>query len=363
MPWKVGLALVVASFGLCYALGWLVRFVAPRVGLVDVPGGHRAHRKPTPLGGGVAIWATVLALVGLGFALLDFGVPLPPELEVHRGGLRQKGGHLLIILGLATLVMLMGLADDRWKLDWRPRLLIQLGLALALAATGARITLFGPLSWPPLAWALTILWVVGLTNSFNFLDNMDGLAGGIGLVVSLLFVGAQVAVGSLFVPAVLLVLAGALGGFLIHNRTPSRLFMGDAGSNFLGYLLGALTVVGTFTQTGAGSTYSRYGVLAPLLVMAVPLYDTCSVVIIRLREGRSPFQPDRSHFSHRLVARGLSTRWAVRTIVLVTLASGLGALLLHRLDLQGALVVLAQTLCILGVVAILELSTQPDDPS
>jgi UDP-GlcNAc:undecaprenyl-phosphate GlcNAc-1-phosphate transferase len=132
--------------------------------------------------------------------------------------------------------------------------------------------------------------------------------------------------------------------------------MGDAGSNFLGFLLGSLTVVGTFTRDEHGSAYSPYGVLAPLLVMAVPLYDMTSVVLIRLSEGRSPFVGDRRHFSHRLVARGLTSSHAVLTIDLVTLASGLGALLLHRLAGIGALVVLAQTSCLIGVVAILELS-------
>jgi UDP-GlcNAc:undecaprenyl-phosphate GlcNAc-1-phosphate transferase len=182
---------------------------------------------------------------------------------------------------------------------------------------------------------------------------MDGLAASVGLIAACLFCGAQLAVGSLFAPAVLLILAGALGGFLVHNHAPARLFMGDAGSNFLGFLLGAMTVVGTYFHAGLDSPFS---VLAPLLVMAVPLYDTCSVVLIRLKEGRSPFLGDRRHFSHRLVARGLTPPQAVWTIDLVTLASGLGALLLHRLDAWGAGIVLAQTSCLLGVVAILELA-------
>jgi UDP-GlcNAc:undecaprenyl-phosphate GlcNAc-1-phosphate transferase len=132
--------------------------------------------------------------------------------------------------------------------------------------------------------------------------------------------------------------------------------MGDSGSNFLGFLLGALTVVGTFTRDERGGAYSPYGVLAPLLVMAVPLYDMTSVILIRLSEGRSPFVGDRRHFSHRLVARGLTASQAVLTIDLVTLAGGLGALLLHRLGGPGACVVMAQTCCLLGVVGILELS-------
>jgi UDP-GlcNAc:undecaprenyl-phosphate/decaprenyl-phosphate GlcNAc-1-phosphate transferase len=218
------------------------------------------------------------------------------------------------------------------------------------------LTLFGPLTNPLLGGAVTVLWVVGLTNSFNMLDNMDGLAASVGLIVALLFAGAQVAVGSLFVPAVMLVVAGALAGFLVHNHWPARLFMGDAGSNFLGFLLGSLTVAGTFTRDDPSLKLSPYGVLAPLLVMAVPLYDMSSVILIRLSEGRSPFLGDRRHFSHRLVARGLTIRQAVWTIDLVTLAGGAGALLLHRLEGPGACVVAAQTCCLLGVVAILELA-------
>jgi UDP-GlcNAc:undecaprenyl-phosphate GlcNAc-1-phosphate transferase len=164
----------------------------------------------------------------------------------------------------------------------------------------------------------------------------------------------------LFAPAVLLGLVGALGGFLVFNRPPARLFMGDAGSNFLGFLLGAMTVAGTyFRYDRVGSPYS---VLAPLLVMAVPLYDSISVILIRLREGRSPFQADRRHFSHRLVDRGLTRPQAVRTILLVTLAGGMGALLLHQLDATGAAVVVTQTLCVLGVVAVLE-AAGPSPPS
>jgi UDP-GlcNAc:undecaprenyl-phosphate GlcNAc-1-phosphate transferase len=281
---------------------------------------------------------------------------LPEPLARHAGGVALRAGVLVRIIVMASVIMAMGLFDDLRSIDWRIRLGIQFACAGVLAASGVRITLFGPFTHPLLGGAVTVLWIVGLTNAFNMLDNMDGLAASVGLIAALLFCGAQVAVGSLFAPAVLLVVVGALAGFLVHNRPPARLFMGDAGSNFLGFLLGALTVVGTFTHDDAAGRYSPYGVLAPLLVMAVPLYDMTSVVLIRLREGRSPFVGDRRHFSHRLVARGLTPAQAVGTIDLVTLAGGLGALLLHRLDGAGASVVLAQTCCLLGVVAILELS-------
>jgi UDP-GlcNAc:undecaprenyl-phosphate GlcNAc-1-phosphate transferase len=356
----VALALIACSFALSVLLCNLARQIAPRFDFVDRPGGHKGHRVPTPLGGGVAIWLTTILMLAAGALIsLTLGSRLPQPLDHLAAGALLRLNELVEILGLASIIMLMGLMDDRKSLNWKLRLGIQLGCAIVLASTGIRVTLFGPFTHPLLGGTVTVLWIVGLTNSFNMLDNMDGLAASVGLIVALLFSGAQIAVGSLFVPAVLLVLAGALVGFLVFNRPPARLFMGDAGSNFLGFLLGALTVVGTFTT----AKVSPYGVLAPLLVMAVPLYDMSSVILIRLREGRSPFLGDRRHFSHRLVARGLTPTHAVLTIDLVTLASGLGALLLHRLDRAAAFVVIAQTLSVLGVVAILERSSTPMEPS
>ena len=354
----VGVALVVSSFAISVLLSGLARVMAPKFGLVDKPGGRKAHRAPTPLGGGVAIWLTVVLMLAAGaLALGPARSSLPGALAIHVEGARERGGELALILGLATVIMAMGLADDRVGLGWKLRLGVQVALSAIVVASGTHVTLFWPFNSAIVGGAITVLWIVGLTNAFNFLDNMDGLAAGVGLIAASLFVAAQVEVEGRFVPAVLLVLVGALAGFLVHNRYPARLFMGDAGSNFLGFLLGTLTVVGTFTRPKLG--YSPYGVLTPLLVMAVPLYDTTSVILIRIREGRSPFEADRRHFSHRLVDRGLTPPLAVRTIYLVTLAGGLGALLLPRpwMDRAGACVVVAQTICLLGVVALLEVST------
>jgi UDP-GlcNAc:undecaprenyl-phosphate GlcNAc-1-phosphate transferase len=351
---EAALGLLVGAFVTSTVLCGLACRYAERLGFLDRPGGHKGHKAPIPLGGGLAIWLTTVSILFAGLLILTLGKGLLPEaLARHAGGAIMRSGKLAWILAMATVVMIMGFWDDRRPLDWRVRLGIQILCSAVLAAIAdVRVTLFWPFTNPWLGGVVTVLWIVGLTNSFNMLDNMDALAASVGVIAALMFCGAQLAVGSLFAPAVLLVLVGALAGFLVYNVAPARLFMGDAGSNFTGFLLGALTVAGTFTT----SVYSPYSVLAPLLVMAVPLYDMTSVVLIRLREGRSPFQGDRRHFSHRLVARGLTPAQAVWTIDLVTLASGLGALLLHRLDGAGASAVLAQTCCLLGVVAILEFS-------
>src|SRR4051794_37173180 len=208
-----GLGLVALAFALSVAFCGLARRWAPRWGLLDVPAGHKGHKRPTPLGGGVAIWLATVVVVGLGALAATLGrASLPVALAEHVGGFRESAGALATIMGLATIVMIMGLIDDRVMLGWRPRLAVQLMLATLLAVLGVRVTLFWPFNYPLLGGALTVLWVVGLTNAFNFLDTMDGLAAGVGLIAALLFAAAQVAVQSLFVPAVLLVLVGALAG-------------------------------------------------------------------------------------------------------------------------------------------------------
>lgn len=350
----IGPVLAGAAFAICAAACAVARSMAPRWGLLDRPGGHKGHKAPVPLGGGVAIWlAVVLVLGACGAVVVLDGAWLPEGVARHAVGLESKAGELGVIIGLATVMMAMGFVDDRVGLGWKPRLAAQLGCAALVAAAGVRVTLFGPFTHPLIGGAVTTLWIAAMTNAFNMLDNMDGLSASVGLIAAVLFGAAQAAVGGLFAPAALAIVAGALAGFLLHNHAPARLYMGDAGSNFLGFLLGSMTVAGNFFQEGQASPFA---VLTPLLVMAVPLYDMTSVILIRLSEGRSPFQPDRRHFSHRLVERGLTPPRAVWTIDLVTLACGLGALLLHRLDAWGAAVVLAQAGCLLGIVAILEMS-------
>jgi UDP-GlcNAc:undecaprenyl-phosphate GlcNAc-1-phosphate transferase len=348
--WALAIALALVSTAVSALVCGAARLVAPRFGLVDTPGGRKAHRAPTPLGGGVSIWAAVMiVLSALGLAAWLGRDALPPAWHPYIEGAWIRAGRLALLMGLSTLIMLMGLADDRVGLGWKLRLGVQFALAAIYVFLGEQATFFQSSRW--LTALVTIIWIVGLTNAFNFLDNMDALAASVALIVSLLFAGAQLAVGSLFVPAVLVILAGALAGFLFHNRPPARLFMGDAGSNFIGFLLGTLTVTGTFTREG----FNPLGVLAPILIMAVPLYDTVSVILIRIREGRSPFEADRKHFSHRLVERGLTPAQAVATIDLVTLAAGLGALLLHRVQSPlEAFVILGQTFCVLGVISMLE---------
>jgi UDP-GlcNAc:undecaprenyl-phosphate GlcNAc-1-phosphate transferase len=183
---------------------------------------------------------------------------------------------------------------------------------------------------------------------------MDGLAAGVGLIAAVLFAATQSQAGSLFAPAVLLVLAGALGGFLLFNRYPARLFLGNCGSDSLGFLLGTMTVAGTYYRYSEGD--SPNSVLSPLLVMAVPLYESLVVVSIWLRERDQPLLRNHRQFSYRLQRVGVSPIRAVALILLVALGSGLGSLLLRKLDTSGTIILLGQVACLISVVALVESS-------
>jgi len=339
----------------------LMRRWAAKLGLVDQPGDRTVHTEPTPLGGGIGIWLGViapLAVAQLGVVLLagseERQAMLPAEIGVDWQEVLARSGQLWAVLLGGTLLAAMGLLDDLKSLSWKLRLLVQFCLAVAVVAGGTTATVFVEL--PYVGMALTVLWILVLVNAFNFLDNMDGLSSGVALIAAVMF--AAVLLTSTGQPrwlvgGVLLVLAGSVAGFLVfHNWPPAKIFMGDAGSCFLGWMLACLTVMGTFYEENFAS---RHVILAPLCVLAVPLYDFCSVVIIRLREGRSPFQPDKKHFSHRLVELGLRPRNAVLTIHLATLTTGIGALLLYRVkSWTGAGLIVTLVGCVLAIMAILE---------
>jgi UDP-GlcNAc:undecaprenyl-phosphate GlcNAc-1-phosphate transferase len=349
-----GLVLALFSFALGVAVCSRARRWGPSFGL-DFPGGPLGHRRGVSLAGGVAFWLSTLATLATVALVCVAGRPLLPGAIVrYVDGLWYRSGELTAILGLATLVLLAGLASDLFEAGWRFRLGSQVIAAAALAGLGIRVTLFWPLNGPVIGGLVTVAWVVVLVNAFGFLDNMDGLAPGVGAIACLLFAATQVQVGSLFAPAALLILAGGLGGLLVYNRHPARLFLGHGGSWLIGFLLAALTTAGTYYRYGAGD--SRNSVLAPLLVMAVPFYESSVVFLVWLGERDQPFVRNPRHFSYRLQEVGLSPSRSVWLLMLVSLGAGLGSLLLRRLDAFGTAVLLVQTACLVGVVALVEYS-------
>lgn len=363
--WSLIFACLVSSFWVSFLTTALMRVVAPRIGLIDKPAARKVHVVPTPLGGGVGIWCGVVLPLIAAQVVISLWIKSPPawlplELSQHLLGAMSRADELWGIIAAATLLAVTGLFDDFRPLSWKFRMALQFGVSIAVVLSGVRPNF---LSNPWLGGVLSVLWFVVLVNSFNFLDNMDGLSGGIALIVSVIFAVMMLTKPEdphWFVAAFFLIVAGSLIGFLCHNWSPARIFMGDAGSYFLGFSIASMTLLGTFYKP---NDQFQHVILAPLCVLAVPLYDICSVVLIRLREGRSPFQPDKKHFSHRLVALGLTKVQAVLTVHLTTLTTGLLGLTLYAVtSWNAAVVVVACVGCVLLLIAILEAAPRAGSP-
>jgi len=344
---------------------WLVRANAARWGLIDLPGERKVHTAPTPRGGGLAIWLGVVATFAAAqlFLLVAARSPAVNELipEFARGhvaGIWSQSGKLWILLGGGTALALLGLADDRGGLSWQLRLAVEFAVAATCVWLVPNLRLTAFLPYPILTGALSVLWIVALINAFNMLDNMDGLSAGVAAIASsmlaavlLLAPDPETRGPQLFVAGLLLVVVGALAGFLWHNRPPAKIFMGDSGAYFLGFMIAAATLLASYTGYQGQRSHA---ILAPVLVMAVPLYDMTTVILIRLMAGKSPFHADKNHFSHRLVDLGLTKPQAVLTVYLTTATCGLAALLLHQVERSGAVLIVLLVGCVLSLIAILE---------
>ncbi len=285
----------------------VARWLAPRLGWIDRPSSRKMHQMPMPLLGGAAIY---LAFV---IALVLFG---------DRFYVWQVVG---IFVG-ATAVSLMGLWDDRRRLAVGTKLAVQIAATVLLIATGVRVQMFRN---PWLDLPVTLLWVVGITNALNLLDNMDGLAGGVAAIAAGHFTLLAAMSGQYLVGALAAALLGACLGFLLYNFNPARIFMGDSGSLFLGFLLAALGIKLRFPENVAIVTW-----MVPVLVLAVPIFDTTLVFISRLRRGMNPLtSPGKDHTSHRLVRLGLTPREAVMVLYLAAGIAGELAMFVAQADI------------------------------
>lgn len=327
-----------------------VRKLALRWQILDHPGDRKEQTEPVPLLGGVAIVA-VFYLVVVGHALVSLPlerVGLDDFERVLAAALGDGStGKLAGILAGGLVVFFLGLVDDRRALNPWAKLSGQILAGLILVLADVRIELF-VFSSPWTSGLATIFWVVLLTNAMNFLDNMDGLCGGVSVIAALSFFLCVVPFEPL-VRFLLLVFAGGTTGFLYHNLSPARIYMGDAGAMFCGYFLATIAVLGTFHVEGT----PRIAVAAPLLALAVPLFDMASVLLIRWKQGAPLMKGDRRHFSHRLVDLGMSPRQAVEFILLVAAIIGLGGAFLPLLDARGTAIVLLQTVGVFLLIVLL----------
>ena len=319
------------------ATPWILRFVREHR-ILDHPDARRVHKQPLPRGGGVAVVVAFL-VVGGGLALAGMALP-----GVNISKPLSDGNVAGLFVG-AILATIIGALDDRYDLRARWQFLGQLLLAGVAVVAGIIVPYignpFGSGNIPfiaPVGIAFTFIWIVGMINSLNFIDGLDGLSSGISLIAALTLgvLSLTVQVNQPMVAVFCFVLAGGLLGFLRWNFHPAVIFQGTAGVMFLGYTLGVLAILGSAK------------VIVALLVLAVPIIDTFWVIVRRVSQGRSPFSPDRGHIHHLLLDLGLSHRSTVLLIYVVCGTLGLMSLFVSS---TTGVIAFFGALVVLGVIA------------
>jgi len=299
------------SFVLSLSLTSLTKRAALRYGKIARPSEDRWHSSPTALFGGVAIYLTFL------IATLIFITPVTKE--------------FLGILAGSTFLFAVGIVDDLHPIKPYSKLIAQIAAAIVAIFFGIRIEMFTPM----LAVPLTILWIVAITNAFNLLDNMDGLSAGIALITAGVLSVVSAMQGRWELVVISLVIAGTCLGFLRYNFNPASIFMGDCGSMFLGYTIGALSIAGTYRH--ASNLVVTMAV--PVLIVAIPIFDTMLVTVMRKLTGRAVSQGGKDHISHRLVILGLSEKQAVLLLYFLSLITGIIAIVYPHFNLYMIIVV------------------------
>lgn len=311
------LLLFVASFALTGALTPLMKIIALRFGVLDTPTqAHKTHVKPIPYLGGVAI---VIATVFVSYGALLLSNFARSTLQIAS-----------TVIVPAILMALIGLIDDVKRLQPWPRFIAQNLIALISAAILVSTdTLGSPTGLFVVDLTITILWLVGVTNAINFFDNVDGGASGTVAISATALTLLAIINGQYLIASLSIVLAGSTLGFLIWNKPPARIYMGDAGALFLGILIASLAI-----RLDSTSGIGELGLLYPFLILAVPILDTSVAVLKRLYRGISPFQGGRDHLSHRLIRLGLNKR---DTVLALWIASAIFSLIAISMSVVGVI--------------------------
>lgn len=298
-PYLVGLFKTIAcGIAATLCIGPLVIWLAKRVGLLDIPGAaiHKQHRQPTPLAGGITLIAcAVILFTLLGLWTMPFSA----------------------LFAAAAIVFAFGIWDDAKGLSAPQKLLGQIIASILLISSGASVKFLENFSIPFLSsgivsvlnWILTILWLVGISNSINLIDSMDGLAVGIAEISFGFFMIMALVAQQTTLATFSAIFLGICIGLYFFNITPARLFLGDSGAQTIGFILAAVAMIYTPQNMPQGSSW-----FVPIMVLGVPIFDTTLVVISRIRRHKPIFQADRSHTYHRLVALGVAPNRAVLTI-------------------------------------------------
>lgn len=372
------LILFVISCSISLAVTWHAIRWAGQWGFMDAPGERKVHDTVKPRLGGLGVFAgfyaaVIVSLLAVWLVPTDlFSEGWQEAFERHRKGIASDLWVLLGFLGGGLVVFTGGLIDDHRSLSPRAKLGWQVAGSLIAITLGFRLDFYKMFWHHPageylIAIPFTLFWMIFVINAFNLLDNMDGLSGGVAAIATTFFAVYSYWQGEFFLAAAMVCLVGALLGFLHFNWNPSRIFMGDGGALLVGFLIAAFTCRCTYYHATPGSVIewfvnpagvqTRQGllsILTPLVIMAVPIFDTTTVVFIRWRNGKPLMVGDTNHFSHRLVALGLSQKHAVEIIYMVTIFTGLGALILQSAQVAQAILVFLQVVSVFAMILLLE---------
>lgn len=314
--------------------------LASRLGMLDGGSGG------VPVIGGIAVFAGFSASIAAGMMIFPV---LPGQSVTDTGISWQVLCTLILIFGF--LMTVTGFIDDRMVLKPSVKLLLHSLVAVVAGVffvmNGASLRLFldvGGLNW--MAAPITLIWLLGITNSINLLDHADGVTAGTTAIAAGFFAVLNYINGNPDIAFISIALAGAAAGFLFYNFPPASIYMGDCGSNFMGFMLGIIAILGVYTSR---STIPYLAVISPLLILAVPLVDTVMVLLYRKRNGAPLFRGDKNHLTHRLVRMGYSGKTAVSILYLLSVILGTTALLLPTLNRMQALLAFINAA---GVVAV-----------
>lgn len=313
---------------LSYLFTPFVKKIAWKLGAVDIPSERRIHKKPMPRLGGLAIY---LAFMIAGFLVL------PLHLSTIKGML--LGGSFIVIVGVF---------DDIYDLPAKIKLIGQIIAAIILVAFGLKIEwitnpLGGMFYLGKFSIPLTIFWIVGITNTLNFIDGLDGLAAGISAIAALAMLLVNLSLKQVNPVLITALLAGAAIGFLPYNFNPAKIFMGDTGAMFLGYILAAVAI------DGAVKSATAIALIVPILALGLPIFDTAFAIVRRFINGKPIMQADKGHLHHRLIAIGLTQKQAVLYLYIVSLCLGACSVILATLGLKEAFVALTVVISLFAI--------------
>ena len=330
---------IIAAFAIAAVLSYFftppVKNFAHKVGAIDVPkDARRMHKKPIPRLGGLAIYGGFLC------SILIFG---------------QLDETMLCVLLGAAIIVALGIFDDVLALGAKLKFVVQIvAAAIPVCIGDLQIGLFtnlNPLSDTPfvhlgiLAVPVTIIWIVGITNAVNLIDGLDGLAVGVSSIAAITMLAVALLTGNMPIAITMAALAGACIGFMPYNLNPAKIFMGDTGSTFLGYMLATVSIMGLF------KFYAVISFAVPVLILGLPIFDTANAIIRRVAAGRSPMSPDRGHVHHKLIDMGFNQKQAVAILYAISATLGLTAVVLTSSGEVKAIVLLLAVLAAILVGA------------